>query len=174
MDATMIYDMTAVQMGRMLSGLANWVEKAEKLAVAKKVDPIDAFMDQRLIVDQYSLVEQIQSACDAAKFACARLSGKEPPKHPDTERTFAEAKARIQAVLTYLKTYKADDFKGAAEKKITQPWMEGKYMTGRDFLQTLAVPNFYFHVVTAYAIMRANGVEIGKADYIGDLNWKPL
>jgi hypothetical protein len=174
MDNALIYDMTALQMGRMLGALAVWLEKAEKLAVAKKVDPIDAFMDQRLIVDQYPLVEQIQSACDAAKFACARLTGKDAPKHPDTEKTFAEAKARVESVKTYLTSFKVEDFNGAAERKVTQTWMEGKYLRGADYLQALAVPNFYFHLNMAYAIMRANGVEIGKTDYIGELNWKAL
>lgn len=174
MESTLFYNLTAVEMGRKLSALATWIEKAEKHAIAKKVDPIDAFMDQRLIVDQYSLVEQIQSVCDAAKFACARLTGKEAPSHPDTERTFAEAKARIAAVVTYLKTFKASDFEGSSERKITQAWMEGKYIAGKDYLQGLAIPNFYFHLMTAYSIMRANGVEIGKTDYIGDLNWKSL
>lgn len=174
MDAKLIHDLTAVQMGRMLNNLMNWVEEAEKHATAKKVDPIDAFMDQRLIVDQYSLVEQIQSACDAAKFTSARLTQKEPPKHPDTEKTFSEAKARIQSVINYLKTFKEEDFKGFSDRKITQTWMEGKYLSAHDYLQTMAIPNFYFHVMTAYSIMRANGVDIGKEDYIGDLNWKPL
>lgn len=174
MDAQMVFDLTAVQFGKMLENLSDWLEKAEKHAIAKKADPVDAFMDQRLIIDQYSLVEQIQSACDAAKFACCRLTGKEPPKHPDTERTFAEARTRIQSVVTFLRTFKADDFREASGRKVTQTWMEGKYLNARDYLQTLAVPNFYFHVTTAYAIMRANGVDIGKADFIGDLNWKPL
>lgn len=174
MDNSLVYDITAVQMGQMLSSLATWLEKSEKHAIAKKVDPVDAFMDQRLIIDQYSLIEQIQSACDAAKFTCARLTGKEPPKHPDTEKTFAEAMARVQSVVSYLKTFKADDFKGYSDRKVTQPWMEGKFLSGIDYLQTLAIPNFYFHLTTAYAIMRANGVEIGKQDYIGNLNWKAL
>ncbi len=174
MDNTLIYDLTAVQMGRMLTALGTWLEKAEQHATAKKVDPVDAFMDQRLIVDQYSLIEQIQSACDSAKFASARLTGKEPPKHPDTEKTFAEAKARVKSVVTYLNTFNADDFKGAFERKITQPWMEGKYLSGGDYLRSLIIPNFYFHLTTAYAIMRANGVDIGKGDYLGELNWKSL
>jgi hypothetical protein len=174
MDTTSAYNMTVVQMGRMLSSLNNWLDKAEKHAIAKKVDPVDTFMDQRLIIDQYSLVEQIQSTCDAAKFACARLAGKEPPKHPDTERTFAEARARIQSVISYLNTFKSEEFKDAMERKITQTWMEGKFLSGSDFLQTLALPNFYFHLMTAYSIMRANGVDVGKVDYIGELNWKTL
>lgn len=174
MDANLVYNLTAVQMGHMLNNMLNWVEKAEKHVIAKKVDPIDALLEQRLIVDQYSLVEQIQSACDAAKFTCSRLSAKEPPKHPDTEKTFGEIKARLQSVITYLKTYKADDFKGCADRKITQPWMEGKYIGGSDYLRELALPNFYFHATTAYAIMRAQGIDVGKADYIGEMNWKPL
>lgn len=174
MDTVRVFDLTAVQMARMLNYLGNWLDKAEKHATDKKVDPVDAFMAQRLIVDQYSLVEQIQSACDAAKFTCARLTGREAPKHPDTEKTFAEAKTRLQSVLGYLKTFKAEDFKNAGASKVVQPWMEGKYLTGNDYLLELAIPNFYFHVTTAYAILRANGVDVGKADFIGNLSWKDL
>jgi hypothetical protein len=174
MENTLVYNITAVQMGRMLTGLSAWLDKAKAHATAKKVDPVDSFMDQRLIVDQYPLIEQIQSACDSAKFACARLTGKEPPKHPDTEKTFAEAKARVHSVISYLKTFKDSDFTNSSDSKVVQPWMEGKYLSGTDYLQSLAIPNFYFHLITAYAIMRANGVDIGKIDYIGDLNWKSL
>lgn len=174
MDHNLVFDQTALQMGTMLKNLLGWVEKAEAFAKGKELDPADVFLDQRLIVDQYSLVEQIQSTCDAAKFACARLSGKEPPKHPDTEKTFAEVKARIQSVATYLKTFKADDFKGFQERKITQTWMKDKYMDGAHYLHAMAIPNFYFHLITAYSIIRANGVNVGKSDFIGDLKWNPL
>lgn len=174
MDTNLVYEMTAVQFSKMLNNLLGWLEKAEQRSIAKEVDPVDAILHQRLIIDQYPLIEQIQIACDAAKFACARLTGKEAPKHPDTEKTFGEARARIQSVVAYLKTFKADDFKGAFDKKITQAWMEGKYLTGHDYLMTMSIPNFYFHVTTAYAILRTNGFDVGKTDFIGHLNWKPL
>jgi hypothetical protein len=174
MDTVRIYDLTAVQMGEMLQGLLGWLDKAEKHAKTKEMETADVFMQQRLIADQYSLVEQIQSACDAAKFACARLTGKEPPKHPDTEKTLAEARTRIQSVLTYLKTYKPEDFKSATQAKVTQAWMEGKFLTGTDYLAQLAIPNFYFHLTTAYSILRANGVDVGKSDFIARLDWKDL
>jgi hypothetical protein len=129
----------------------------------------------RLIADQFPLVRQVQIACDVAKFAAARLSGKEAPKHADTEATFEELQARIQNVMTYLKGFSDSDFTGAAERKVLQPRVEGKYIEGRHFLIQVALPNFYFHLTTAYAILRANGVELGKSDYLGqDLPYKRL
>lgn len=112
----------------------------------------------------------MQAACDAAKFAAARLSGKEPPKHPDTETTLDELHARIGSVVAYLKTFQARDFDGAATRIVGLPWMPGKGLAGRDYLQQLSAPNFFFHVTTAYSILRHNGVPLGKVDYIGALN----
>ena len=125
----------------------------------------------RLAPDQYALVQQVQSACDAAKYAAAYLSGQKAPSHPDTEKTMGELRARIQTCVGYLSTFKASDFAGAEERRVAPPWMEGNSVRGDDYLTRIAVPNFYFHVTTAYAILRHNGVELGKRDFIGVRSW---
>lgn len=174
MDHNFVYDLTAVQMSRGLSQLKSLLDKAEKHTKTKNLESPEAFLEQRLIIDQFPLGKQIQITCDIAKFTCSRLTGKEAPKHPDTERTFGELRARIDHVMTYLKTFSANDFKPAIDQKIRQAWKEGFFLTGHDYLQQLALPNFYFHLTTAYTILRSHGVEVGKADYLGELNWHAL
>jgi len=154
---------------KMLTNLDAWLTKAEAHAKARSFDP-NVLLASRLAPDQYPLVRQVQSACDSAKFLAARLSGKEPPKHPDTETTVAELHARIAAVTAHLATFTEKDFEGADKRIVKLTWMEGKGLTGGDNLVELAIPNFYFHLVTAYAILRHTGVELGKADYIGKLS----
>lgn len=161
-----MYAHTAPQFMRMLSNLSGWIDKAEKTAKAKDVE-VDQYLTARLIADQYNLIEQVQSACDAAKFCCARLTGKEAPKHEDNEKTLEEVKARIAKCLAYLETFREKDFEGAETRKVTLPFLENKSFEGKDYATALAIPNFYFRITTAYAILRANGVEIGKTDYIG-------
>ena len=126
-------------------------------------------MQARLAPDQYPLVRQIQSICDQPKFLAARLTGKEPPKHPDTETTMTEIRARIHTALAHFETIKAEDFEGAEKRNVELPFMPGKAMHGVDFVHELTIPNFYFHLTLAYAILRHNGVDLGKMDYIGDL-----
>ena len=100
----------------------------------------------------------------------ARLAGKEAPKHPDTETTMEELHVRVKSVVTYLETLKLEDFQGAETRTITLPFMPGKACKGADYLVEMAMPNFYFHVTTAYSILRHNGVDVGKMDFIGSLN----
>jgi hypothetical protein len=109
----------------------------------------------------------VQSACDAAKYAAAYLSGQQAPSHPDTETTIAELRARVEKCLSYLATFEAGDFAGAEERRVSPPWMQGNSVRGDQYLMRLSMPNFFFHVTTAYAILRHNGVSLGKADYIG-------
>ncbi|MFO0615200.1 MAG: DUF1993 domain-containing protein [Polyangiaceae bacterium] len=154
------------EMAKMLSNLDGWIEKAREHAKAKSFE-LDTLLTARLAPDQFPLVRQIQSACDAAKFAAARSTGKEAPKHPDTEATFAELKTRIAAVVEYLKTFKAEDFAGAEDRPVPLGFMPGKGMRGGVYVREMAVPNFFFHVSHAYAILRHNGVPLGKMDYIG-------
>jgi hypothetical protein len=157
-----------LQLKKMLTNLDGWIEKAVAHGKAKSFEP-DVLVDARLAPDQYAFVRQVQSACDSAKFAAARLSGKEAPKHPDTERTIEELRKRIRACVSFLETFKPADFAGAEERPITLPFMPGKIMSGDDYLIEMVLPNFYFHVTTAYAILRHNGVDVGKMDYIGSL-----
>jgi hypothetical protein len=165
-----IYESIA-QMNKMLKNLDGWIEIASAHAQKKGFDA-NVFAQARLAPDQYPFVRQVQSACDAAKFAAARLSGKEAPKHPDTEQTIEELRARVRACTSFLDTFKAADFAGGEERGVDLTFMPGKYLEGSDYLNELAVPNFYFHATTAYAILRHNGVDLGKANFIGSLNLK--
>jgi hypothetical protein len=163
--------MAVVQTKKMLGSIERWLDAAVAFAQKKSFDP-ETLLAARLAPDQYPLLRQIQVSCDNAKFIAARLSGKEAPKHPDTEKTLEEIRARIHAVTAYLDTFKPADFEGAATRHVELPFAEGKYLTGADYLREMALPNFYFHVTTAYAILRHNGVELGKRDFIGSLDLK--
>jgi uncharacterized protein len=161
------------QLTQMLGALPKWLDKAEAHAKARSFD-VGVLLQSRLSPDQYPLVRQIQSACDAAKFAGARLSGKEAPKNPDTETTLPEIRKRISDTLEFLGTLQASDFEGGDKRLVPLPWMPGKGMAGHDYLTQLAVPNFFFHLTHAYAILRHNGVELGKMDFLPGLTLKDL
>jgi hypothetical protein len=160
---------TVPQLSKMLQNLDAWLAKANEHAKAKGYD-VGNLLAARLAPDQYPLVRQVQAACDAAKFGGARLTGVEPPKHPDTETTIEELHARIAAVLEFLATCDEKAFEGAADRLVVLAFMQGKAMLGRDYLNEMVLPNFYFHVTTAYAILRHNGVDLGKRDFIGSLS----
>jgi uncharacterized protein len=158
------------QFSKMLGNLVNILDKAAEHANAKKFD-MEVLLQARLSPDQFTLMRQIQVACDTAKLAAARLADKEKdaPEQADTEVTLAQAKARIQSIIDYLQTFKAADFDDAAGRRITQPRWKGKSLSGEEFLIQHAMPNLYFHVTTAYAIVRHNGVAVGKMDFLGVL-----
>jgi uncharacterized protein len=156
------------EFGKMLRNLDTWLDKATTHAKGKPFE-VDVLVHARLAPDQFSLDRQVQSACDAAKFAASYLTGKEAPKHPDTEKTVDELRKRIAACLGYLETLKEADFAGADERKVAPAWLQGKWLRGEDYLLQGAMPNFMFHVTTAYAILRHNGVDLGKKDFIGAL-----
>src|SRR5438270_11110178 len=166
-----LYDSTIPQYKKMLQNLDKWLASAEAHAKKKGFD-VNVLIQARLAPDQYPFVRQVQSACDAAKSCAARLIGKDPPSHPDTEQTFEELHARVRKVIGYIEEIPRKDFDGAETRDIALPFLEGKKVVGKDYVHELALPNFYFHVTTAYAILRHNGVEIGKMDYIGSLNLK--
>jgi hypothetical protein len=153
---------------KMLHNLENWLDKAAAHAKTKGFE-LDTLVHARLAPDQYALDRQIQSACDTAKFSVAYLSGKEAPAHPDTEKTIAELRARIKSCLAFLETITADDVVGAEERKVAPKWLQGKWIKGEQFLVQVSLPNFYFHVTTAYSILRHNGVDLGKRDFMGPM-----
>ena len=163
-----IYEASVPQMKKLLNQLDAWLIAGEAHAKKKSFDP-SVLVAARLAPDQYPLVRQVQAACDAAKSAVARLTGKEPPSHPDTEKTMEELHARIRTCVAYLDTFTAADFVGADKRVVALPFLEGKTILAGDYLNELALPNFYFHLTTAYAILRHNGVELGKRDFIGSL-----
>jgi hypothetical protein len=151
-----------------LQNLERWMEKAEAHAKAKSFE-VDTLVQARLAPDQFSFGRQIQAGCDQAKYAAAYLGGKQAPSHPDTETTFAELHQRIKKVLAFLESVPAKDYAGAEERKVAPPWLGGKWLRGDDYLAHVAIPNFFFHMTTAYDILRHNGVELGKMDFIGSL-----
>ena len=151
-----------------LNNLEQWMQKAADHAKARSFE-VDVLAQARLAPDQFDFTRQVQSACDAAKGAVARLAGVEIPKHEDTEQTLAELKARIAKTIDFIDSVKAGQIDGSEDRPIVLKirGQEVKY-TGMQYLLGFAHPNFYFHVTTAYDILRHNGVEVGKRDFIGN------
>ena len=162
-----MYQASAPRFANTLRNLSAILDKAQAHAEAKKIDPA-ALTQARLFPDMFPLVRQVQIACDTAKGAVARLAGLEIPKHEDTEQTFAELKARIAKTLDFVESARAPQIDGSEAREIVLKMRSGdlKY-NGQQYLLGHAWPNFYFHVTTAYAILRHNGVELSKRDYIG-------
>ncbi|MEK7344700.1 MAG: DUF1993 domain-containing protein [Pseudomonadota bacterium] len=152
---------------RMLSNLSHILAKAEQFVDAKKINP-DALTTYRLAPDMLPFTRQILIACDAVKNGVARLSGIEAPKFDDTETTLSQLQERIQKTLAFLATVPASALDGTEDKEITFPAGPGKTrtMTGQAYLTGWMLPNMYFHITTAYAILRHNGVDVGKVDYL--------
>jgi uncharacterized protein len=156
------------QFKKSLGQLDKWLEAAAAFGHARSFDP-DVFVELRLAPDQFALVKQVQAACDTAKLAASRLTGKDAPSHSDTETTLAELQARVRSVAGYLDSLSASDFEASASRVVSQPRWQGKVMSGADYFREHALPNFYFHLTHTYAILRHNGVSIGKRDYLGAL-----
>ena len=169
----MFYELTVVQFSKMLTNLSAILEEGEQFAESKKIS-VEVLLNSRLAADQFTLIRQVQIACDTAKLGVARLAGTvdSAPKHEDTETTLAELQVRIQSVIAYLANFTPADFNDAATQKVSQARWEGKYLSGQEFAIQHAIPNLYFHVTTAYAILRHNGVEVGKKDYLGAMPYK--
>jgi hypothetical protein len=160
-----------LEMKKLLGHTLAWIDKAEAHAAGKKYE-LDTLLDARLAPDMFPLVRQFQNVCDTAKFAAAFTAGKEPPSHPDTEKTFGELRTRISSVIEYLGTFTEADFANTDAREVKRPRWEGKSMRATDYLLEQGVPNFFFHLTTAYAILRHNGVDLGKRDYIGQLSFR--
>jgi len=167
----MLYDITVTQYSKMLDNLSRILDKAAQYAEAKKFN-VDVLLNSRLAPDQFNLIRQVQITCDTAKFGAARICGKEAPSHPDTETTLAELQARIKTVQDYLASFTAQDFVGAEARHVSQPRWEGKYLKGSEFILQHSLPNIYFHIATAYSILRHNGVDVGKKDFLGNMPLK--
>jgi hypothetical protein len=165
-----MYYLAIRQFARSLKNLDAVLEKAIKYAEARKFD-VNNFLTARLFPDMLPFVTQVRIACDNAKSAAALLSGKEAPKHEDNETTVAELRGRIAKCLAYLDTFTASDFeKTNAQTLVKLPNRPGKGMYAEEYLFGRQLPNFYFHLTTAYDLLRHGGVELGKSDYLGQLN----
>lgn len=169
----MIHTLVVGQFSKMLGNLLAILNEAEKYAAEKKFD-VAVLLQSRLSPDQFNLIQQVQTACDTAKLGAARLAGteKDAPVQADTEATLAEIKARIESTVAYLKTFTVESFAKSAERRITQPRWNGKSLSGEQFLVEHVIPNFYFHVTTTYAILRHNGVPVGKRNYLGTMPYR--
>jgi len=168
----MLYDLTIPVLVKMLKNIDGWLATSIAHADRKKFD-VNNLMKARLAPDQFAFDKQVQTACDNAKFIAARLAGKDWPSHADVETTVDQLRARVASVVAYLETFKPEDFVGAAERRISLPWMEGKWMRGDEYVAQFALANFYFHVTTVYALLRHNGVELGKRDFVGGVPMRP-
>ena len=164
-----MYQASAPRFAHTLRNLSAILDKAQAHAEAKKLDATVPG-GLRLIADMFPLARQVQIACDTAKGAVARLGGVDIPKHDDTEQTIPELKARIAKTLDFIGSVPAAKIEGSDEREVVMK-MRGQdtKFNGLAYLMGHAIPNFYFHVTTAYNILRANGVEIGKRDFIGDV-----
>ena len=153
---------------QILGSLTGILTKAEAHCTAKKIQP-EVLLGARLYPDMLPLSKQIQLACDFAAKGCARLTGSEVPSVPDTETTFEELKQRLAKTIDYVKAYKPAQFDGADARDVTFPAGPDKSITmkGQQFLGSFSLPNFYFHAATAHGILRHNGVEVGKRDFLG-------
>lgn len=169
----MLYDLTVVQFSKMLGNLNAILEKGKEFAEEKKFD-VDVLLNSRLAPDQFNLIRQVQIACDTAKLSVARLAGKVDlaPKHEDNETTIEQLQERIKSVQEYLSSFTKEDFSTAESQKIDQPRWKEKFLEGKEFAIQHATPNIYFHVTTVYAILRHNGVNVGKKDYLGNIPFK--
>ncbi len=162
-----MYQASAPRFANILRNLSAIIEKAEAHCAARKIEP-SALTSYRLFPDMFPFTRQVQIAADTAKGAVARLAGVDIPKYEDTEQTFAELKARIAKTIDFVESVSAAKIDGSDEKEIVLQMRSGeRRFKGMQYLLGHAYPNFYFHVTTAYNILRHNGVDVGKADFIG-------
>ena len=163
-----VYEVTIPPMVRFFENLSTLLDKAVKQARERDM-PLSELLEARLAPDMHPFPRQIQIASDVAKMAAARLTGAEPPSFPDTETTFPELQARIAKTIDYIKSVAPEKFEGAEDRTITLKFPNGEMtFPGRVFLNMFVLPNFYFHVTTAYDLLRHKGIEIGKRDFLGE------
>ena len=164
----LMYDASVPVFKQILGSLTSIIEKAEVYANERKMDP-NALLQARLFPDMFTFTRQVLLTTDFAKGAAARLSGIEVPKYEDNEQTFEEVKARIAKTLAFIATVKPEQMEGSDSRDVTVPMgpNNAKTFKGQTYLFHYALPNFHFHAATAYAILRHNGLDIGKKDFIG-------
>jgi uncharacterized protein len=167
----MIYQITVPQFIKVLNNLTQILDMAAMQAENKKYE-MEVLLNSRLAPDQFNLIRQVQIACDSAKLCLSKVMGKEAPVFEDNEKTLPELKQRIEKTIEYLKTADPNEMNEFQSIKITNPRWEGKYLWPQEYVFEYAIPNFYFHITTAYSILRNNGIDIGKKNYLGELPFK--
>jgi hypothetical protein len=165
-----MYYQVISQCTQTLKSLETWLDKAEQYAAVKKFD-VGVLLTGRLATNMKPFIYQVQSACDYVKAAAAWLSGQTPPKHEDNEQTIDEVRARIRKTIAFAESVTEAQYAGASERKVSLSWAPGKVLGGEDYLLQMTIPNTFFHVAMAYAILRHNGVDIGKMDFLGPIHW---
>jgi uncharacterized protein len=165
-----MYYQVISQCTQSLKNLEACLDKAEQHAAAKKFD-VDVLVTSRLAPDMQPFSYQVQSACDYVKAAAAWLSGRTPPKHDDNEQTIAELRARIRKTVAFADSVKESQYANASKCEVKLSWAPGKVIRGEDYLLQLTIPNTFFHIAMAYAILRHNGVDVGKRDFLGPINF---
>lgn len=165
--AVSIYELTVPVFVKMIPALKQVLEKAEADAETRKIDP-EVFLRARLAPDMFDFIRQVQICTDQVKGSLARLAGLEVPSWPDDEASFADLYARLEKVLAYAQTFDPEQFEGAETREVELKFPQASFsFTGLDYLNQFVLPNFYFHMTTAYDILRHNGVPIGKQDFLG-------
>lgn len=163
-----MYQASAVSFANVLTNLIAVLKKGEAHALAKKIEP-SVFVNARLAPDMFPLVRQIQIATDMSKGCVSRLAGLEPPKYEDNEQTFADIYARLEKTIAHINSIKPAQIDGSEDRKIELQQRNGtRTFKGMGYLLDYVYPNFYFHATTTYAILRHNGVELSKSDFMGN------
>ena len=169
-----MHTFSAPVFARMLENLLTWLDRAETFAQAKGFE-VDVLLGARLAPDMLPFARQIQIACDAAKFGVARLAGVDAPAFADDEKTFGELRERVRRTLDFVRSVPAAKLAGSEEREVEVPHRAGAAkFRGEDFLTRLSLPNFFFHATMTYALLRHNGVELGKMDYLGPMPLPPV
>src|ERR1700689_4807350 len=164
-----MYSQAIAQCTQAVKNVEAWLDKAEEHAAAKRFD-LGVLMTGRLAPDMKPFIYQVQSACDYVKAAAAWLSGQTPPKHEDNEQTIDEVRARIRKTVAFAESVTEAQYAGASERKIKLSWAPGKVIGGEDYVLQMTIPNTFFHIAMAYAILRHNGVDVSKMDFLGPIN----
>lgn len=162
-----VHDLTVVSFTRTLTAMQGWLDKAEAHAKARNYD-VNTLLQARLAPDMFPLVRQFLMAADHAKNGATRLTQKDPPRFEDTETTVADVRARLKKTVDLLATITPEALAGAENRDVSYPTQKGpKTLDGGTYLRTMVMPNFFFHATTAYNILRHNGVDVGKGDFLG-------
>lgn len=162
-----VFEVSARQFVLTLRNIKNLLEKANIHA-----GPDSKLLQTQIFPDMFDLGREIQASCDAAKFCGSRLTQLTGPVFEEKIENYEELQIRLDKTINYLLSLKSEDFKDFEKRKIKFPWNPGKELSGKDYLIQFALPNFYYHITSAYNIIRSTGVELGKADFLGQINWQ--
>ncbi|RFU49181.1 DUF1993 family protein [Paraburkholderia sp. DHOC27] len=165
-----MYYEAILQCSRAFLTVETMLDKASLYAEQKKFD-VGVLMNSRLAPDMAPFIYQIQSASDYLKAGAAWLSGQKPPRFEDNERTIDEVRDRIRRTVAFTQSVTSDQYAHAQEQRVKVSWVPGKIIEGQDYLLQIVIPNVYFHIGMAYAILRKDGVDVGKLDFLGPMNF---